>query len=237
MIMKTLLLLQLVLISLYSPSSRASLIGANPGLPTISFSAEAMIEYHFHNSRISINASPSSLFSVTPFILQPVLDINSVQSKTLEISFQVDHNGVLLVDNSNQRNLLLSGAIDSNSDGIIDYSGTLLTAEVTAFGFFNDPDRNDDIFDLRLDNVKGSLAFLYQDHSLEARIISESSLLYANAFNGSFNHSWQAQAKGVLGIGVALDSPPAPVPLPAAIWLWAGALLSLLPVIKSTTQN
>ncbi len=218
-------------------TTQAALIGVTPGLPTISFSAEGMIEYQLHNNRISLNASPSSLFSISPFILQPIYDVNSQQSKSLELHFQVDQNGLLLPDNSNQADLLLSGAIDTNNDGIFDYSGTLLSADVSEFGFFNDPDNNDDIFDLRLNNVQGLLSYLYLDHSLEARIISENSVNYDNAFNNSFNNSWQAQATGVIGIGTVLDSTPTAVPLPAAIWLWLGALLSLLPSMKSITQN
>ncbi len=231
------LIFQLILLSLYSSTAQASLIGANPGLPTISFSGAGFINYQLDNAQLSIYGSPSSLFSATPFILQPIHDFSSQQNKSLEIHFQVDQNGVLLANNLNQPDLLLNGAIDIDGDGVIDYSGSLLTAEVFEFGFFNDPDGNDDIFDLRFNQVQGALAYLYNDHSLEARIISESSYLYPNAFDSSFSHSWQGQATGVIGLGPRLDSSLTSIPIPAAIWLWSGALLSLFPAIKSSKNN
>lgn len=210
-------------------SAHATLIGLSPYLPTLDFSGSGTINYHAGTGVVSISGEPSALFSFDPFILSEIQNTVDNTPRALSIQFQVDNNGSLIPNSSNAPDLVLIGAIDIDGDSNIDYSGTLLTAKVSQFGFL-DSTTGDDQFDFSLDAIGGSLAYLYGNNNLASLVISEASSAYTNPFGGSFDTSWQGQAKGIIGlIPLPLTSP---VPLPPSFWLWAGALASIIPGIK-----
>lgn len=216
-----------------SPSiSQAHLLGLTPNLPTIDFSGSGIIDYNADTGIIEVSGDPSTLFAIEPFIFANILNTQANNAKNINIRFQVDHNGNFISDDTNIADMIILGSIDINGDGSIDHSGTLLTAEVLDFGFFNSEANGDDVFDLQLNNINGELAFLYSDQDIAVRIISEASIEYNNAFNNSFSSSWQGQAKGVIGSTNPFITDPIPTPIPAAFWLWASALTVFFPYLR-----
>jgi len=216
-------------IGLAPNSASATLIGLSPFLPTIDFSGSGNINYEASRGIVSVTAVPSILFSVDPFISIEIQNAVDNAPKSLLIQFQVDNSGNLISSSSSVPDLILIGSVDTDGDNLVDHSGTLLSAKVTQFGFL-DSANGDDRFDLRLDSIGGSLAYLYSDHNLASLVISEISSSYTNTFNGSFDVDWQGQAKGVIGL-IPIES-VSPVPVTPSFWLWAGALASFFPGVK-----
>lgn len=215
-------------------SAQAALIGLSPFLPTLDFSGSGNISYQANSGVVSISAEPSTLFSFNPFIASEIQHALDNTPRALSIQFQVDNYGNLIPNNTLAPSLILTGSVDIDGDSVADHSGILLTANITQFGFLDNPS-GDDKFDLSLDSIGGSLAYLYAGQNLASLVISEASHTYTNSFSGSFNADWQAQAKGIIGL-LPLES-SAPVPVPPAFWLWAGALASLFPGIKRISNN
>ncbi len=224
--------------TLIAPSNLyAALIGLSPKFPTINFSGSASISYNSNNGVIKLSADPSSLFSIDPFILAPILGTGINNTKSFNIEFKVDNSGSVITGNSNTPNFLLSGSIDTTGDGISDLNGTLLTAKVTQFGFQNGLLNHDDLFDLRLSSLTGALSYLYNNQNTGIRIISESSSAYNNPFNNNFDASWQGQAKGVLGLtnlnsGGTLIPNTNNLPIVSTFWLCSSLLVLFFPAIK-----
>lgn len=206
----------------------ATLVGLSPNLPTIDFSGSGTIDYNASSGILTITGQPSTLFSIDPYIFSDILDADENTVRSLSISFYVDSNGNLIPNNTNQPDLIIIGAVDTDFDNITNYSGTLLTAKVMQFGYQNGASGGDDTFDLQLDAIDGALAYLYGGQSLASLVISEVSSAYNTPFNNSFNHNWQGQAKGVIGFLVSAVA----VPIPAAFWLWAGALATMLSFVR-----
>ncbi|MGY6276098.1 hypothetical protein [Methylomonas sp. MgM2] len=216
----------LATIGIAPTQAQATLIGLTPELPTIEFGASGHISYQASTGLVTISGTPGTLFSIDPFINGVISGVQNEIPKNLSIQFKVDGNGNLTPNDSTSPNLTIIGSVDTNFDNIVDFSGTLLTANVTQFGYFDGVSGNDQ-FDLSLNSIGGELAFLYSGQSLAASVISFASQAYPNPFSGSFSSDWQGQASGV--IGLLLSSP---VPVPPSFWLWAGALSSIIPGIK-----
>lgn len=178
---------------------QAALLGLTPATPTIDFSASGVISYDSVNGNINISGIPSTLFSTTPFIYGEIMGTGPDNVKDIEINFIVDAAGSVVAGDVMTPDLVITGSIDTNGDGLADYSGTLLTAEVSQFGFFDDSANGNDSFDLRLNNIGGDLAYLYDGQDLAISINSPDSPEYATPFNGSFDADWQAQAAGLVG--------------------------------------
>lgn len=216
-------------------TSHATLLGLSPELPIIDFSGSGTIEYNANNGIVRLSADPSTLFSIDPFIFTPILGTGTNSIKSLNIQFQVDSLGNIITGNSTIPGLILKGSIDTNNDGVFDHSGTLLTAEVIQFGYQNGISNGDNLFDLRLNFLDGSLLPFYSNQDMAVRIISESSTEYSNPFNNSFTSSWQGQAKGVLGL--TPSAPHTSVPITSPIWLWMSVLPVLFPPLRRAKQS
>ena len=95
-------------------------------------------------------------------------------------------------------------------------SGTLLTGNLTAFGFL---DSGGDPLEFLFDVTGGDAAGLYG--SIGGIILG------ATGFGGNFTSDFDNLVGGVPGTGSAVAN-VAPVPLPAAIWLFGAGLLGLV---------
>ncbi len=96
-------------------------------------------------------------------------------------------------------------------------SGTLLTGNLTAFGF---PNAGGDPLEFLFDVTSGEAASLYG--SVPGGII-----LSATGFTGNFNADFDNLIGGITGTGSGVAD-VAPVPLPAAVWLFGAGLLGLV---------
>lgn len=191
-----------------SSASQANLLDLSPLEPTISFSGSGMIEYNASTGMVTLSGDPATLISSEPFLFGEILGTGTEDIKDISINFQVDANGAVIPGDMNSPDLVIVGSVDIDFDGIADYTGTLLTAEISQFGFLNGDASGDDSFDFRLNNIGGELAYLYSGLDLAISVTSEVSAEYSNAFAGSFNADWQGQAKGLIGAVAAANIPP-----------------------------
>ena len=98
-------------------------------------------------------------------------------------------------------------------------SGTLLTGNLTAFGF---PNAGGDPLEFLFDVTGGDAASLYGGGSIPGGII-----LSDAGFTGDFGSDFDNLSGGVPGTGIGV-SDVAPIPLPAAVWLFGSGLLGLV---------
>ncbi|AEG02583.1 hypothetical protein [Methylomonas methanica] len=194
--------------ALSSTVVQADLLGLTANLPTVTFGATGVIEYNANTSTVTVSGDPSKLFSLFPVIDAEVIDTSTEDIKDIAITFQIDATGNIVPNDAATPDLIVTGAIDVDGDGIVDYSGTLLSAEVSQFGFQNGTSGGDDVFDLRLNRIGGDLAYLYSGRDLAISILSAANNEYATPFDGGFNTTWQSQASGKIGSTPSSSSVP-----------------------------
>ena len=184
--------------SLMPAFSDAALLGLSPSEPTVDFGGSGIIDYNASTGVVLVSGTPATLFQSSPFLFGEILGTGLDDERVITLQFTVDSAGHLM-SSGVEPDLVIKGSIDTNFDGVVDYDGVLLSAEVTQFGFENGAGAAGDLFDLRLGIVSGSLAPLYLGKDLAIRVDSEVSAEFLNPFNGSFINSFTAQAAGVAG--------------------------------------
>jgi len=180
-----------------SVSAPAELLNVVPNEPTISFGGTGIIEYDPSTQELTLQGEPSNLFRSDPFIDALVTGRSGDEARVLSLRLRVGPAGQFSGGVTGP-DLQVLGAVDIDFDGIADFDGVLLEAEVTGFGF-RDGGTGDDTFDLRLGTVSGVLAPLFTGKDLAINVTSEVSAEFPDAFAGGFATAWQGQAKGVLG--------------------------------------
>lgn len=131
----------------------------------------------------------------------------AIAGGTFNLSANINASGVL-----SGGSLTIGGTVASLGFN----SGTLLTGDLTAFGF---PGAGGDPLEFLFDITGGDAAGLYG--SLPGGII-----LSDAGFTGDFTNDFDNLIGGVTGTGIGV-SDVAPVPLPAAVWLFGSGLLGL----------
>ena len=179
-------------------TAHAGLIGLTAAEPTVDFFASGVVSYDADTGLVTISGTPATLFRSDPFLFGPVLGTGPDDERLITVQFRVDTSGSL-VSGVDGPDLIIKGSIDVDFDGVADYDGVLLEAEVTQFGFENGASGGDDVFDLRLHNISGALAPLYAGDDLAMRIVSAVTAEYPNPFNGSFTADFIGQAQGIVG--------------------------------------
>jgi hypothetical protein len=189
-----------------APNAQAALIGLTAGEPTIDFGASGIVKYVASTGLVTISGTPSVLFQSNPFIFGQILGATSDNERLITITFKVDSNGNYIAGNgTTDPDLQVKGAVDVNGDGVVDFDGILLTANVTQFGFQLGTAGNASTFDIRLTSVGGLLKpTLYPNTDLAIAVFSEQSTEFPNPFAGSFTANFTGQAKGTLGTTTAL---------------------------------
>jgi hypothetical protein len=191
---------------LSAPTAQAALIGLTAGEPTIDFGASGIIKYVASTGLVTISGTPSVLFQSNPFIFGQIMGESSDNERLITIVFKVDANGNYIAGNgTTDPDLTVKGAVDTNNDGVVDFDGTLLTANVTQFGFQLGTAGSASTFDIRLTGVGGLLQpSLYATTDLAIVVFSEQSTEFPSPFAGSFTANFTGQAKGTLGTTTAL---------------------------------
>lgn len=154
-------------LALMSNLSQAIPQGLTANTPTIDFPGPGIIEYDQTTDRITISGVPSSLLSTSPLIMGEILRASADDIKDITITFNVNASGQLVANDTTLPDLVVNGSIDT--DGIANYNGEVLIAEVTQFGFANGTAWGVDTFDLRVNNIGGSLAFRLLAQSTSTR--------------------------------------------------------------------
>jgi len=127
--------------------------------------------------------------------------------ESVSINVQVDSAGNL-VGGVTGDDLIIIGEVDTNNDGIIDYSGVLLTGEVLEFGFLDSG--TNDLYNYTFSVTGGELASLYSTNAIGISVVSELSTFT------DFTTAFQGRAKATIGA------------IPSIISKWRPPRLSIL---------
>jgi hypothetical protein len=165
-----------------------ALLGVGPQIepPDIFYDTGGTLSYNATTHVFHSDATPTSiLFAVGS---RPVL----VQlPKDYWLNLNVGNNGQFLGGGTNQ-DLYVEGQVDVNRDGVMDYSGVLLTARVTAFGYLEAGAT--DQYDFRLIPTGGALMSFFEGEDVGMTMTSLNS-----TFTGNFGVNFTGRAQGVLG--------------------------------------
>jgi hypothetical protein len=212
-----------------------SLLGLPLSFPEIAYDSTGRLAYTASNQTFDLTATAlgAELNSSSPPVQvqnqTPPGGTNAAQS--LQVHIKVDSNGnligglnpgdpVALGSNNAPNDLDITGWIDTNGNAIQDagdYYGTLLTGNVTGFGyqFTNTSDTSGtptNLFDFSFTVTGGAMASLFGANAITMQVTSEDS-----TFTGSFASDFTGHAKGTVG------STPASIP-------------SVAPAINTTQQ-
>jgi hypothetical protein len=162
-----------------------ALVGVAPvDFPVISYNSGGSVSYDNVSDLLSVNATPLSIDTGS--------SLGSFSSGTLAINIEVDGSGALVGGVAGD-DLVLTGDVDVDGDFSDDFSGTLLTGEIVAFGS-QDSGGATDQYDFRFIVTGGALAGMYAGKDLGVTTSSEGS-----SFIGDFNVDFGGNAKGVIG--------------------------------------
>ncbi len=169
-----------------------SLLGVLPGLPNTSvLGNDGSLTYSAANHTFDATGAPTIMVLSADANGATVVPVGDPKDFQLHIS--VNNNGGLLGSGAVGSDLVLSGNVDVNNDGIADYSGVLLTGKITAFGF-EDAGTNDN-FDFQFTVTGGAMASQYfQGKDIGVLLTTENS-----TFDGSFASDFSAKVKGKVG--------------------------------------
>jgi hypothetical protein len=165
-----------------------ALLGVAPlaDLPFVDYNVSGSVNYNAATDLFSHNAIPISFDDVSE---SGFFDITS---SSLSVNILVDNTGFLPVIGYAGTDFVLTGDLDTDGDLIPDYSGVLLTGEVTGFGHF-DSGSSTDTYDFRFAVTGGLLASRFDGKDIGMITTSEGS-----SFAGSFDESFSGLVKGAL---------------------------------------
>lgn len=174
--------------STVSFQANAELLDVVPQKPLMSFSGNGNTAYTAGDGLFSVISEPLALQ------LPPVRFFNASDagSKRFEIAIKVDSAGQLISGVPGD-DLIVTGSIDLDGDGVADANGTLLTGEIEQFGF-RETNSKTDLYDFIFTPTGGQLAYLYSGQDIAVAMNSENS-----SFSGSFEVDFAGKAKGTLG--------------------------------------
>jgi len=172
----------------YDPTA---LIGIQPTMPTITYNGGGTT-YDAETNVFTIDTIPVAIrFSAItpPCFIQPADGIQQ-----MSLSLQVDEAGAFVgATPGREHGFIIEGAIDEDGDGVVDYSGVLLTGEVVEFGSL-DTGAPTDLYDFRLMVTGGELTGFYNIKDIGITVQSENS-----NFSDDYHVDFSGGAKGVVG--------------------------------------
>lgn len=161
----------------------AALLGNLIGFPRIVFASG---NTNITNGTLTLNSAPV-IFQMSPTNAPVFINPNPGGFESLDIVVNLDAACGLVVGTNN---LVLVGEVDLGGGDV--RGGTLLTGDVTEFGFLDAG--TTDLFDMRVTVTGGSLADLYTNEDLGVLVQSENS-----TFDGICSNDSTGFAKGLMG--------------------------------------
>lgn len=144
-----------VTLTFVTGNAQATLLGLSLDLPDITSNATGTYSYDATTNLFTSTATPITI-TLDGITLIPIYG-----TKSYAVSFYVDESGNYSGSVAGN-DLVIIGVIDVNGDTIAEYSGTLLTGEVTAFGWADLAPTSYDAFDFTFDATGGALASYYE---------------------------------------------------------------------------
>ncbi len=167
-----------------------SLLGVSPGPPLTEYDSTGVIDYLEASDAFSLEATPTNFYEMGGSTATGLY----FPGASVTINIQVDDGGVLL---DGAGGFVVTGDLDTNGDFVPDYSGTLLTGNVTGLGF-EDSGSTTDRFDFHVEVTGGELASGFTEFAVGSSVgvycTSEGS-----TFTGVFDVDFQGGAKGEFG--------------------------------------
>ncbi|MBC7773773.1 MAG: hypothetical protein H7210_14870 [Pyrinomonadaceae bacterium] len=173
--------------------AQAGLLGVETVRPFVAFNSTGVLNYNASSRQLTATAT---LIAVRFNGIELFLPLGSAQ---MALNVQLRTNGSFY-RGVQGHDLVLNGTIDVNDDGIPEYTGILLTAEVRAVGFLDNGET--DVFDFRLETTGGSMAGVF---GKEIAIILTSE---HSSFVGNFCLNFGGGAKGDIGTKSGGDECP-----------------------------
>ena len=105
-----------------------ALLGVQPEAPVVFYDNQGTVTFDAGTQEFSVQASPTIFAGTTQGLFS--------DPRGLSIRIQVDGSGNLIGGVPGD-DLVLTGNLDIDGNGTVDFSGVLLTGEVSGFGFLN----------------------------------------------------------------------------------------------------
>jgi hypothetical protein len=174
----------------FAGSASATLLGNPVSFPLLSFDNGGILNYDAAADTFQVAANPIAI-RMSPGSTPRFVTPNPPSAgEFFDINISVDSSGNL-IGGSVGDDLAVSGFIDLDGDGTIDVGGTLLTGEITGFGF--QENGATDLYDFSFNVTGGQLANAFGG-TVGVSMQSERS-----TFTGSFQDNFHGGAKGTLG--------------------------------------
>ncbi len=178
-----------------------ALLGVQPGFPALFANSTGNVSYDSVNEDFVAVADPL-IFQETAVAFPTFLQA----PKSFSLNIKVDNTGTLIGGTAGH-DLIIEGAVDIDFDNIPDATGTLLTGEITGFGFEDSgPGSTTDTYDFRFTVTGGALSVpgtlstggvrpaYFDGFDIGLRIDSENS-----SFAGDFTVDFAGGNKATLG--------------------------------------
>jgi len=173
--------------------AHAALVGVTPGFPRIAYGSQGVMTYDAATDAFAVNSVPAAIRFAPASPPRMVVASAAVPPMAVAIQIRVGANGALIGGQPGD-DLRVTGAVDADGNGSIDYTGILLTGEILAFGF-EDSGISTDFFDFIFSPTGGALAPLLGNDNIGATLIAENS-----TFTGTFAVSFAStKTKGDIG--------------------------------------
>ena len=163
-----------------------SLLGIAPDYPVITYDSTGVINYDANTQDFSLEATPLRFRENGASPLRLISG-----TRQFSIAIQVDNSGNL-VGGAPGDDLVVAGDIDIDGDATIDVTGTLLTGEISQFGY--QEAGATDLYDFRFTVTGGALASYFVGKDIGITTSSENS-----TFADDFSVNFTGGAKGTLG--------------------------------------
>jgi hypothetical protein len=178
-----------------------SLLGLSLGYPQITFDQVGVTSYNAGTDLFHTDATPLR------FRMSPTSTPRNITggTKNFEIEIYVNQSGAFTGGVAGH-DLIVTGSLDIDGNGSIDYSGTLLTGEGAQFGFLDNPGSTD-TFDFRFHVSGGALASFYAGMDLGVFLNVPNS-----TFSNNFGVNFGGGGSGTLGAIAPSYEEPVPEP-------------------------
>jgi len=176
-------------------------IGEQIGNPELQYDRNGTVVYDSTLDEFNVDAMPTAI------ALEPLLP-GQRPSRILDpsdflLQIKVDGDGNL-IGGVEGDDLAVSGQFDADGDRVIDYSGLLLTGEIVAFGYLDNP--VSDQYEFRLTPTGGALLPFFEGYDIGIDMLSLDS-----TFADSFAVDFTGGSQGTLGVIPQLPPPPSTV--------------------------
>lgn len=182
-------LILLLTLSVYGVAI-AELLNINPSFPVIAYNNQGKLSYSASTGVFSVDATPL-LIRISESSLPVAISPMSNGPADVLINFSVDSFGSL-IGGVPGGDIVITGSVNLPDLGT--FSGTLLTGEITAFGF-RDTGTTSDLYDFTFTLTGGVIRHLFPGETIGVTIVSEQS-----NFTGIFTVDFGGEAKGNIGL-------------------------------------